>query len=222
MMKKLLALVLALTLTCCAAAMAEVMQPVHADPLEVFASGDSTVYVHFDPAAAFDEAGEMAVTVLEDDLYPAEDVLALQPGDSIVIAGEEVLIESVTPIEEGGVAFNRTEDSCGEEFRYLEQDETMMFISETDFPIQSEMGDYVLPLAEQVQVSTWHELEPGSGDPAPELDTVTLAAGELKDFFAARSDESQSDYLSGQGNHITIRVQDGLVTEICVDWGADD
>ena len=219
-MKKLVSLLLAaLLLVGCTAALANtVLPPEHSFSEELFA-GDCTVKAHFDPESAFDDTLTMTFTVMEDDLYPADAVKALQPGDQVILYGESVEVKSVTETEDG-LAINAEGEDPGYEFRYTDDSHTVMYTSDTDTPSQTDMGFYTLPLAGEVIVRTWREDEPGL--PSQELDSDTLTAADVKAFFLARNDPKQSDYLNCEGNHVTLRVQDGKVTEIEVDWGSDD
>ena len=220
-MKKLLSLILACCLTlCCAAALAETLTPTHTDPAELFATGDCTVYVNFDPETAFEEAGQMTFTVMEDDLYPADAVKALQPGDIVVAYGEEVTVENMEETEDG-VLINHDDDGFyGYAFYYTDDARDTMYTSDTDIPSRTDMGVYTLPMAEQVQVSVW--MEAVDGIPEQDMDTQILAAADVKAVFTARNDIEQSDYVNCAGTHVTVRVQDGVVTEIAADWGSDD
>ena len=221
-MKKLFSLLLTcllLALALTASAEGTVLEPVHIDAAAEVASGSCDLMIRFDPLTAFEEAGQMTFTVIDNDLYPTEAVKALQPGDKVIFYGMEATVTSVFETEYGMTVCTDL-DACGFELRSFDEAGTMLYTSDTDIPSRTELGTFTLPLAEQVRVRVWQETEPGL--PAPELGDEVLASDDLKAFFTARADEERSDWLNCQGEHVTLLVQDGQVAEICVNWGSDD
>ena len=223
-MKKFLSLVLAGALAVggtAALADAVTLAPQHSFAVDTLMTADTTVQAHFDPQTAFDEQKQMTFTVVEDDLFPTEAVKALQPGDKVAVYGEEVEVKSLTETEDG-YAVNAEGEDPGYEFRYLDDTHETMYCSDTDIPGKTELDTCTLAMADAGQVTVWVERKDEPGIMEQEPVTETLAATDVQAFFLARADEDQSDYLNCQGSHVTIRVQDGRVTEIRVDWGSDD
>lgn len=220
MMKKILCMMLACVMICLTIgfAMADRVEPSRIRELVDVETSDLYMQAQFDPKTAFDNSGRMTVTLLDDELYATIEVKALKPGDTIEIYGEDHIVTKTETNSDGYfVVFTEDSDSG---FEFFDYNEDIMYTSDCDIPSKAVVGVYTFPLAEQVKITAWYLTE--NGEQSQDLKTDVLNAADVQAFLLARSDESRDDYLNCMGNHTTITVTNGRVTEIIIEWGSDD
>lgn len=221
-MKKTLCLVLAciLTLGCMAfgSAMADKIEPNCVKELTDVENIDLYMLAKFDPETAFDADGKITVLLQDEELYAAKDIEAVKVGDTVVMYGEEHVIRKIEAGDEGTINFYVEGDEGIWEFFHYDDD--TMYTSDCDFPSRADVGTFTFPMAEQVKLTVWYLTE--DGEASADLKTEIVPAADVQAYLLARSDYDQEDFLNCMGNHVHVRVEKGLVTEISISWGSDD
>ena len=154
---------------------------------------DGIYDVTFDPASLAD--GILSFTVYSEDIYDIVDIATLETGDTIVIAGEPVPVETLELDEDDDLMINGIWL-----LHAFEEDNGWKVVQEDDYPTWTERDDVTLPPAANVVYTDSSVLDQ---DPV----TVT-GASEIAAAIASSEDASFSQY------NTSIRVENGEVVEI--------
>ncbi|MBO2516418.1 MAG: hypothetical protein CW338_03960 [Clostridiales bacterium] len=223
-MKKLLSAMIALVLLVSCAAFAasaeekKVLRPFNdPDAAAIAAAQDITVNASLSALAVNEEEGTLTLDIHVTDFYRKEDLLALQPGDVIYANNEEIVIETLAWDElniwldinggffEGDCAsFYALPGVCGEGIMISQQYD--------DITGTTALEPQAFKLAEQVTVSTFRWGE--DGEPDDEMDVAVLTPDQVKDYLQQVEDK---DFFFGYSN-TTVRIVDGQITEITLNW----
>lgn len=221
-MKKIIMLLLALTLTCMSfAAFAEedrTLYPESSVDMETFdQSPDFIVDASFTSASITDQT--IVLDIYGDDLYAVEALKALQAGDTILIDNEVMTIESLEWQDDNAVLLingGDYETGEGAELCYLDDSgdpDHMICVGTNDIICSTMRGQADFQLGDEIQVTSFHWNEDGEPDDEPVVRTV--APAELKDYIAQIEETEQIDF-----NHLTttVRIVDQKVVEIVTIW----
>lgn len=221
-MKKLIALVLALTLACvCFAAFAEEDKTLYPEfdlNMETFdQSEDFIVDASLSSASVTDQTA--ILDIYSDDLYPVEALKALKPGDTILIDNEVLTIETLEWQNDGSVLVingGDFESGTGAELCFLDDsgDPDHMFCIGVNGIISSTMlGQAEFLLGDEITVTSFHWNEDGEPDEEPVVRTV--APAELKAYLEEIETAEMIDF-----NHLTttVRIVDQKIVEITTVW----
>ena len=217
-MKKLIALLTALTLLvgCCALAFAESSEvcPTYSVNMETYGETDSTVYASIDPQRTGDDLC-LVYGIYGTDLYAKEDILALKEGDTLLVNDESMTVKTVEATENGveinGGFFN--EDESGATLLYLQEDpEHLCSVMYDDLMSRTLVGEAAMAMADEVTVKTFRMGE--DGDFHDEYDETAMPAAQVKDYLTTL----QENGMSFTPDTCTVTLKDGKVTLITVDW----
>lgn len=221
-MKKIIMLLLALTLTCMSfAAFAEedrTLYPESSVDMETFdQSPDFIVDASFTSASITDQT--IVLDIYGDDLYAVEALKALQAGDTILIDNDVMTVETLEWQNDDAILLingGDYETGEGAELRYLDDSgdpDHMICIGTSDIICSTMRGQADFLLGDEIQVTSFHWNEDGEPDDEPVVRTV--APAELKDYIAQIEETEQIDF-----NHLTttVRIVDQKVVEIVTIW----
>ena len=209
-------LALMMTAACCTAAAETVcVEPFHELNMETYGTEDCTVSASFS-SSDIDENNVLCYSVYSADLYDADKVLALKPGDVLFVNNEELTVKTVG-IAEGGVDINGGFfNESGEEgatLCYVDGDPDHMYsLQYDDQKAMTMLGQAADLLADQVTVRSYHLNADLDFD--GEYDEVTLPAAEVKAYLAKLEEGMIVFGFSGT----KLTMVNGRITEIFVDW----
>lgn len=196
-MKKLICVLAAVALLLCSLALCEgkTILPMAAE-IDLSAPADGIYSVAFAPADLSEDA--LKFTIFTEDCYDIVDIGTLAPGDTIVMGGEEIRVESVEGEDDlhinGGLA------EGGIDLRAYEEDNCWKAALEDDYVTWTERGEATLPLAEGVTFTDgWDiEKEPVTASGADAV-AEAIHGAEMDSFNCANT---------------TLRVEGGAIVEI--------
>lgn len=142
--------------------------------------------------------GALTVTIYTVDCYDIVDISMLKEGDSIVIGGLTVEVESLN--RENGLEINGGLLEGGYDLMPFEEDNCWRVVELDDYPTWTEHGEATLPLDEAVTFTDAWNLE---------VDPVTYSGAEEVAKAIAGTDFEYFDQLN-----TTIRVENGKIVEI--------
>ena len=222
-MKKLIAMILTLMLavTFCAMACAgaEELYPTYSVDMEAYGTADSTVMAKIDPARI--EADNLLVySVYGNDLYKAEDILALKPGDQIFINNEHMTVETVEKTENGvelnGGFISEETEGEGATLVYDENDPAFMVSTLYDGDVNITMvGEAMYPMADTVHLKTFRMDE--TGEYNGEYNEADVAAADMQSYLTELSGR-EPEMVPFVAPNCTVRLENGKVVEIVVEW----
>ena len=133
------------------------------DTIDVEQLESCTVAVSLTEGDAYvDDAGamQMKVTVFVYDLYDMIDVSMMNPGDAIMINGEELVIETLETSDFGDVLINGGLDNGGYELR---TDETGVYYLNdySDMKYWRELGEVTVPVSDEFVYTDASDLDNG-------------------------------------------------------------
>ncbi|MBP3592992.1 MAG: hypothetical protein J6J44_00545 [Lachnospiraceae bacterium] len=156
-----------------------------------------TVAVSFNKGDAYvDDNGimQLKVKVYTYDLYDMVDIALLKEGDTIILRGEEVLVNSLVRTEHGSVQINGGLDVGG--YELITNENTVYFeTGYSDVKAYYELGEATLPVSESFTFTDKMDLDKG---------TVTYYPG---DFLA----DEAGIFYSFTPDNTSIVIQDGQV-----------
>ena len=139
-----------------------------------------------------------AVHVFSEDLYDTAELEALKAGDSIVVNGETVLVNSVE-FADGRVLINGGVLQGGIDLTAVEAGDIYRFCGDDDISAYTEQGVTTLVLDSAATYTDTSDI-----DAAP----VTTDAGGMVDAMLASADETFNQY------NTTVRIESGRVVEV--------
>lgn len=190
-MKKVLSVLLVLTMICCMFTACGADEPAvegaKISPLpetvDMNALDNCTLAVSFEEGDAYvDETGVMQldVTVYTYDLYDMVDIAGLKEGDTIVIRGEEVTVESLETLESGMILINGGMENGGYD---LYNDESGVYFEHgfDDAKAYNPIGEATIRVSVDFEFTDAYDTEKGEVTYYPG-DFLTADAGIVYDF----------------------------------------
>ncbi len=175
--------------------------PVVVFPLPVTADlanlTDCTLAVAFDKSCVTaDESGalQLTATVYVYDLYDMVDISLLQEGDTLLMNGQPLVIESIERTQSGAVLLNGGLDNGGHDL-FTNENGVYFETGYSDVKSYYELGEVTLPFAPDAVFTDGMDLDAGE---------VTYAPADLLD-------EESGIYDSFTPHNTSIVVQDGQI-----------
>ena len=195
-MKKMIAMILMLSLVLCGFAIAEgkTIKPMIPE-IDLTSPADGTYGVYFAPADLAD--GQLKFTIYTEDCYDIVDIDTLAVGDTIVAGGIEIEIETLERDED--LLINGDAYGAGFNLRAYDEDNCWKMALEDDYATWTEYGETTLPLADNVTFTDgWYiEKEP-----------VTVSGMEAVTEAINNTEMDSFIYLN-----TTVRVESGKIVE---------
>ena len=172
--------------------------------IDVNALPDGIYPVSFDPGDVLGGASGIflnAVKIYSEDIYDIVEVNTLMPGDTIVVNGDEIPVESVTSDEFGHVIVNGGLDSeNGTVLAPLGEDSNgYRVFGEDDMPTYTLLGTTTLRLADTAVLNDSWKID---------ADPITAAYGDIVSTITGSENAFFVQY------NTTVRIENGAVVEI--------
>ena len=196
-MKKIICVLIAVSMLLCGLALAEAktIKPMAPD-IDLAAPADGIYGVYFQPADL--AGGALKFTLYTEDCYDIVDISTMAPGDTIWLGGLDYEVESVEQSDD--LLVNGGMDEGGFNMRPFEEDNCWKVVLEDDYTTWSEVGETTLPLSGNVTFTDGWDIEK-----AP----VTVSGAEAVAEAITGTDMDYFAYFN-----TTLRVENGEIVEI--------
>ena len=196
-MKKIICVLITLSMLLCGLAMAEGKTVKPMDVLDTAALTDGTYAASFEPADLAD--GALKLTVYTEDIYDIVDINTLKVGDTIYIGGEACAVESLSR-EGEPLLINGGANEGGYDLFPFDEDNCWKVQLDDDYATWTAQGEATLPLAGDATFTDGWDIE---------KEPVTVSGAEA---VAEAINGTEMDAFVCLNT--TVRVEGGRIVEI--------